>query len=255
MRGSAVSILGVFLLAAVLVLQNDQDELAGVFLAFSALELRITWLSLILLLIWLGSQRKWLSYFWAVVVFIFSSGIGLILLPSWPVDFFWAALKYIDFIFGQVIIETTTRWWPGIGIQVGWGFVILMVLLLLFEWWLVFGKSARRLTWTLALTGIISIWIGFDTNIDHVYLTLFALMIIFAAWQRRWGRSGLFFSWLAVFIVLPGLWWAAVFFDSRDIGAASNPILMIGYPLLVLVGLYWVRWWYLSPDYLVLNES
>ena len=255
MRGSTVSILGGFLLAAIFALQKDQDELAGVFLAFSALELRVALFSLLIILIWLISHRKWLSFFWAGVVFLFKSGIGLIFLPSWPVDFFWATLRHTNFQFGEVIIDTTTRWWPGIGEQVGWAFIMVMATLLLIEWWLVFGKSAKRLTWTLALTGIIAIWIGLETNLDHVYLTLFSLIIIFAAWNRRWGRSGLIFSWIAISILLPGLWWAASFFQAREIADPLNPIIMIGYPLLALLGLYWVRWWYLRPDYLVLNES
>jgi hypothetical protein len=254
-RGSETAILAVFFLAALLAIQKGRDELGGIYLILSALQFRFTILGVVLVLLWIAAQRRWLTFFWAGITFLFTSGIGIIFLTSWPVDFFWATLRSVDFSIGRTIIETTSRWWPGIGLQVGWSFIILATLLLIVEWWLVRGKGARRLTWTLALTWVIAIWIGFETNIDHVFLLLFPLMVIFAAWDRRWGRPGLIFSWIMMALLLSGLWWAFISFGQRDISEASNPILMIGFPLMVLMGLYWVRWWYLRPEYLNLNES
>lgn len=254
-RGSEAAILAVFFSTTLIAIHKDRDELAGVFLTLSALQLRFTFLSVLLVLLWIASQRRWLSIFWAAITLIFTSGIGMIFLPSWPIDFFWATLRQVDFSLGRTIIETTTRWWPGIGMQVGWGIVILSTLILVIEWWLVWGKNTKRLTWTLALTWVIAIWIGFETDIDQVFLLLFPIIIIFAAWDRRWGRSGLVFSWIIMALLLPSLWWSFVSFGQRNISEASNPILMIGFPLLVFIGLYWVRWWYLRPEYLNLSEG
>jgi hypothetical protein len=254
-RGSDAALMAAFFAAALLSIQKGRDEVAGVLLALSALQVHLTLLGVMLVLLWIASQRRWPFLFWAGVTFLVTSGIGMIFLPSWPVDFFWSTLRYVDFRIGQTILETATRWWPGIGLQIGWGIIILSALLLIVEWWLAWGKNERRLTWALALTWVVAIWIGFETNLDQVFLLLFPLIVIFAAWNRRWGKSGLAFTLGILALLLPGLWWAFGFFGRRGLGEASNPILMSAFPLLVLLGLYWIRWWYLRPEYLNLNES
>ena len=253
-NGSAAPLMAMFFAAALLAIQKGQDEVAGVFLALSALELRLTLLAVVLLLLWIAAHRRWITYFWAAVTFLFTNIIGMIFLPSWPVDFARATYQLTDFRIGQAIIATTTRWWPGIGTQIGWGIVIIAAVLLIVEWWLVWGKSDKRLTWTLALTWVLTIWVGFETNIDQVFLLIFALIVIFAAWNRRWGKLGSAFTLAAMLLLLPGLWWAAIFFAKRGIAETSNPIFMMAFPLLIIIALYWIRWWYLRPEYLNLSE-
>ena len=134
--------------------------------------------------------------------------------------------------------------------QIGWGFIILAVIILIIEWWLVWRKSFQRQVWVVALTIILSIWIGIETNIDHVFLLMLPLIVILGAWNRRWGRTGQFFAIFVTGLLLPGLWWAFITFARQDIPGDSNPILMIGLPLLTIIGIYWVRWWFLRPSYL-----
>ena len=254
-RGSETIFMAVFFTAALFTIQNEQAEIAGILLAFSALQPRVTLIGVLLLLIWTGSQRKWLLYFWGGVTFLIVSAMGMIFLPSWPLDFMRAIYQNVDISVGKTIIETTTRWWPGVGQQIGWGMIILATIALVIEWWLVWGKRQKQILWTTAFTWVIAIWIGVETNIDNVALLLLSLTVIFSAWSRRWGRSGQVFNFGIMLLLLPGLWWAYIFFQQNQIGESSNPILMIGFPLLVLVGLYWVRWWFLQAEYLNLGET
>jgi hypothetical protein len=254
-RGSEAALMTALFTAALLSIQKGRIEIAGVFLALSTLDLPLTLLAVTLVLIWVISQGGWPLIFWATATIFIASGIGLIFLPSWPVDYFLSMLRYVDFRVGQSILETTTRWWPGIGLQIGWGVMILSTILLIVEWWLVWGKNERRLTWTLALTLAVSIWIGFETTFDQVFFLLFSLIVIFAAWNRRWKKPGMIFTLSILILLLPGSWWSAVYFAQTGLGEAPNPILMIAFPLIVIVALYWIRWWYLRPEYLILSES
>ncbi|MFC1997036.1 glycosyltransferase 87 family protein [Chloroflexota bacterium] len=254
-RGSETSMIAVLFAAAIFAIQKENDEIAGILLGLAALQPRVTLLGVLIVLLWAGSHRRWALHFWTGVVFIFSSGIGMIFLPRWPLDFFWSALRNIDFSFGKTIIETTTRWWPGVGLQIGWGIFILASITLIFEWWLAWGKSQERLIWVLALTFILTIWIGVETNIDHVFMLMLSLIVIFMAWNRRWGWSGQIFTVLIPTLLLPGLWWSFIIFARQGISGSMNPVLMIAFPFLLLISLYWVRWWFLRPTYLDKEET
>lgn len=253
-RGSETAIVAAFFAGALYAIQKENDEVAGVLLAGAALQPRVTLIGIILVLLWAASRHRWTAHFWAGVTFIIASGIGMIFIPSWPLDFFWAVLRNIDFNIGHIIIETTTRWWPGVGQQIGWGIVILAFAILAIEWVLVWGKNASRLIWAMALTCVLAVWVGFSVNLDHIFLLLISISVIFMAWDRRWGKRGQIFITMIMFLFFTGLWWAFTFFEQQDISGEMNPILMIGFPFSVLIGLYWVRWWFLRPDYLNLGD-
>jgi hypothetical protein len=249
-RGNETALIAVLFITALFAIQQQNDEVAGVLLGLAALQPRVTFLIVLLVLLWAGSHRRWLLHLWAAITFLVSSSIGLIFLPGWPLDFFWTVLRNVDFSPGKAIIETTTRWWPGVGLQIGWGIFILAFIILIIEWWLVWRKDPKRLVWVLSLSMIITTWIGFETNSDHLFMLLLPLITIFMSWNRRWGRSGQVFVILMTSLLLPGLWWGYVIFQEQGISGDVNPILMIGFPLLSLFGLYWVRWWFIRPTYL-----
>jgi hypothetical protein len=249
-RGSETAMIAVLFVAAIVAIKNQNDEIAGILLGLSALQPRITIMGVLLVLIWAGSHRRWILHFWVVVTILIISGIGMIFFPSWLLDFFWSTLRNVDFSPGNTIIDTTTRWWPGVGLQVGWGVFILASIVLIFEWWFTWGKSQNRLIWVLALTFILTIWIGIETNIDHVYMLMLSLMVIFMAWNRQWGRSGQISIIIVSALLLFGLWWAFVVFARQGVSGSMNAVLMIGFPFLTLIVLYWIRWWFLRPTYL-----
>jgi hypothetical protein len=249
-QGSHTALIAVFLGGSLLAIKNQNDEIAGLLLGLAFLQPRVTFLIVILILLWGISTKRWMVHFWLVVTFIFLSGVGLIFTPSWLTDFFWSTLRNVDLSPGFVILNTTFGWWPGVGNQVGWGFLIISLIILLVEWWLVWGKGSKRLIWVVSLTILLTIWIGIRINIDHIYMLLFSLSVIFSAWDRRWGRSGKIFFILGIALLLPSLWSAFLLYAQRGIPGHQNPILMIGFPFLILIGLYWVRWWFNQPAYL-----
>ena len=243
--GSTAIVMAAFFGGGILLLQKGKNEIAGVLLALSALQWTLTWPGVLLTLLWAASQRRWVFYFWGAVTFVIASALGMIFIPSWPVDFFWATLRYINFHIGQAVLNITTGWWPGIGRQIGWGIIIFGGILLMVEWWLVWGRDSRHLTWTIALTWIISIWIGLEVGTENIFLLLCPLIITFAAWNLRWGAVGLFVDLGALVLLLIGLWWSALLTGA----GIDNPFLALGLPLLALIGLYWARWWYLRSAY------
>lgn len=250
-KGSLTALSAVLFTGAMFAIQEQNDEIGGILIGLAALQPGVTLMGVLLVFLWAVSHRRWILIFWAGVVFLFFSGVGMIFLPEWPLDFFWTVLRHVDFRPGRAIIETTSQWWPGVGLQVGWGIFFLALITMLVEWWFTLGKDYKRLIWVLGLTFILSIWIGIETSIDNVFMLLLSLVAIFMAWNRRWGRSGQIFVIIVIGLLLPGLWWAFIVLDRQAVSGPMNPILMIGFPFLTLVGLYWVRWWFLRPAYLI----
>jgi hypothetical protein len=249
-RGSYTALIAVLFGASLLSLKNQNDELAGILLGFAAIQPRVTFFVVVLILLWSASQKRWIVNFWTGVILIFLGGIGMIFLPSWPSDFFWSVLRNVDLKPGNMILETTTNWWPGVGLQIGWGFLIIAFIILIAEWWLVMRKGEKHLIWVIGLSLILATWLGIGTNLDHIYMLLLILSIIFVAWNRKWGFSGQIFFIFVIFILLSGLWSAFYYFAQQGIQGELNPVLMIGFPLLTMFGLYWIRWWFIRPSWL-----
>ena len=242
LRGSEAALMAALFGGGLLLLQREQDEIAGVLITLSALQWTLTWPGVLLILLWMASRRRWTFYFWSAVTFLGTSLLGMIFVPSWPVDFFWATLRYVDFHIGRAVLDITTGWWPGIGRQIGWGIVLFGGIILMVEWYLAWGRDSRHLTWTVALTWVLALWIGIEVSMDNVFLLLAALIVTFSTWSMRWGRAGLAVSFGVAALLLTVPWWRAL------APGTPLPLLTLGLPLLALIGLYWVRWWFLRAD-------
>jgi len=241
-QGSEAILMAAFFGGGLLLLQRKQDEIAGVLITLSALQWYLTWPGVLFVLLWAASRRRWRFYFWGAATFLGTSLLGMIFIPSWPVDFFWAALRYTDFQIGQAVLNITTGWWPGIGRQIGWGIVLFGGIILMAEWYLAWGRDSRHLAWTAALTWVLALWIGIEVSIQNAFLLLAALLIIFTTWVARWGRAGLAVSFGTAALLLVVPWWRA------SAPGTPLPLLTLGFPLLAMIGLYWVRWWFLRAE-------
>ena len=79
------------------------------------------------------------------------------------------------------------------------------------------------------------------TNMTVLVPVLFAL---FQVWRERWNWGGRFLMWLVLLLILLGLW--AIFIDTST-GIVEPTVLYLITPLLSLLGLWWVRYWFTQP--------
>jgi hypothetical protein len=144
---------------------------------------------------------------------------------------------------------------PGIGRQIGWIITGLLVIDLLVEWWLCWGKDFRWFLWTVSLSLVLSQWIGIQTDPGN-FITLFLPMVlIFAIWTERWGNKARITVVVSMLVLLVGLW--ALFIATVEPGnqPQQNPVMFFPLPLVLLIGLYWGRWWALGPRLLEATRS
>jgi hypothetical protein len=72
--------------------------------------------------------------------------------------------------------------------------------------------------------------------------------LVFAMWVKHSGTLGRVTVVLSLAVLLAGLW--ALFLITLDSAAGQpqqSPVMFFPLPLLLLLGLYWIRWWAIRP--------
>lgn len=242
-----------FLVLAFLAINDNRNELAGISLALSAIQPQMVLLVLVFTIIWAISQRRKLLILWFTITLVFLSAVGLFLVPDW-------IAQYIRLLynFGQnfppgtpgVLFKETL---PGVGKQLGWLISGVCGLILLAEWLLARNKNFRWFIWTACLTLVISQWIGIPTIPGNFIGLILPLVLISAMFMERSPKAG---QWVAVlFAVIAFIWeWAVYYLDLTSHQPAMQLNLLIPLPLILLIGLYWVRWWVIKPRRMLIEE-
>jgi hypothetical protein len=242
-----------FLALAFLAISANRNELAGISIALSAIQPQMVILPIIFTLIWAGRQKRRILILWFFITLVFLSVIGLLLVPDW-------LLQYLRLIynFRQNFPPGTPGLlfksiWPGLGTQLGWLLSGVLALILLIEWWLALRRDFRWYFWTVCLTIVISQWIGIPTIPANFSGLIIPLILISAMLTERWTLGG---SWAAILItlILSAWEWALLNFDLTGMTPFNQLNLLIPLPLVLLIGLYWVRWWAVKPRRLLVEE-
>jgi hypothetical protein len=121
--------------------------------------------------------------------------------------------------------------------------MILVILMLGFEWATTRDFDSRRFIWTVCLTLATTPLIGFRTEMSNLIVMFPGLALVFAAITDRWRYWLTTFLWLIVLGVPWGLFVRAILFREQ----VSQDLLFLFFPLFLIIGLYWTRWWFLHP--------
>ena len=242
-----------FLVLAILAICNNWYEIGGVLLAFASIEPQMIILVLVLILLWAGTHRKMLLIFWFFITLIFLSIIGLFLVPDWITQYIRIMYNFTANFPPGSLGMLFKDLWPGLGKQLGWLISGVLVVILIIEWWLTMRKDFRHFFWTVCLTLVISQWIGIPTIPGHLTGLLLPLILVAAMLTERWPRGG---QWVAVSIgvVLFAWEWALFFMNISSTDPGNQMNLIVPLPLVILISLYWVRWWVIKPKRLLIEE-
>jgi hypothetical protein len=141
-----------------------------------------------------------------------------------------------------------------LGKELGWMVIGLSVIILIVEWYLAMKKDFRWYLWTACLTIVVSQWIILSTNPGHIVGLILPLILISAMFTERWPRGG---QWMAVLITAVLFIWEWILFTKYIIHPQLGiPLsIFIPFPLILFIGLYWVRWWAIRPKRLLIEEQ
>jgi hypothetical protein len=254
-NGNASILVGLFIALAFVCIRAEQDALAGVLLGLATIKPQMVVLLIPFVLLWAVSQRRWALFVTTIATVGFLVAATSLLLPGWLIDNLTQILTYPEYtqpgspggIFALVM--------PGFGRQLGWVLTAVMAGFLLIEWFSAWGKDFRWLLWTAYLTLVITNLIGVRTATENYIALLPGLILVFTTWDERWGRPGRWFIWISMALLFFGLW--ALFLKTLTPGVAhaiQHPIMFFPFPLFMIIGLYWVRWWFTRPPRVYLDQ-
>jgi hypothetical protein len=101
---------------------------------------------------------------------------------------------------------------------------------------------------------VASQWIGIQTDPGNFILLFLPLVLVLAMWVERWGRAGNGVVIFVLFLLFLGPW--AIFLRTITYGdqPMQHPVMFFPIPLFLLITLYWVRWWAIRPQRLLVEE-
>jgi hypothetical protein len=215
-------------------MQRRADFWAGAALAVTTIKPQICFLIVPWLLWWSASNKRWRLWGGFALAMGLLGGSGLLLVPSWPLDFIHHLLKY-DTVAGSNYHSLT---WIIIQHFMELGSVVevvttgLLAIYLLAEWWRQRRSTGEAMLWVTGLTLSLSNFISYRAATTSYTLLLLPLFQLLWLVQRRIPRWS---NWIAlgVLVVLLVSQWA-VFAATMEGRFETAPVyLVLPVPLLV----------------------
>lgn len=243
LNGQLSPLIILLIFAAIYLLLNGQSTTAGFFLALTFGSFTTTFFIILFLIIWSISQRRWafIGAYFAGIAFLIA--ISIILLPSWPLGWLGIMLQKFEGLESvQTPLMNLANALPGIANYLAIVLHVGAIFYLILIWIKQKGKPNTDLLWRLVITFVVAFLLHIQANLPHLLLIVPAMFFVFRFWTERWGLFGRIISWL-VYLLIVTLPWLEVMKELDFSQEISLPILSIGLPILVILGLVSVRWW------------
>lgn len=231
------------ILAAIFFILNGQETTGGFLLALTFSSFLTSGLVLVYLLIWSISRKQSstvTSFLSGLVVLII---LSFLVLPSWFMA--WASVLLnmnLSLSWVQTPLMVLTALLPGIADPLSillHGVVIIFAVVLLIT---SLGKSGRIFIYTTFSFFIIAYLLHVRGSTIQLLFIVPALLLTMRYWSERWQGFGNLVSWGFFIAVALGSW--LIMYPEIDfVPPLVNPLIFIGYPLLILMGMIYIRWW------------
>lgn len=215
-------------------LEQQNDEYAGLLFAFAFFNLEVFGMFFLTLAIWVTLKSRW------GVFGGFGLTLGLMLVlafvfeTDWVLRYLKNQLEFWRYNDMQSVTDIFTGWLPAAGVTIAKIVAVLALALVLFEWQTLGRREAGNLYWLTGLTLAIVPLLGFSYRPEWAVVAMPGLMIVFNRFTARWHVPGFVLTLLIMLVLGWGLWAAA--------WVPSPSVHMVFFPILTVLLMYWVRW-------------
>jgi hypothetical protein len=246
--GSAVIFSTLAIIGLLLAIRDGRDEMAGALLVIPFLQLDISLLLVIFIIWWAVYHHRGRLIAGFLMTLTILLAVSFFILSNWFLPFIKGAVSHITYLSALSPSGIFASWWPVVGPRLGWLLTGLVLVILFIEWRHVRKKDFRHFLWTCSLTLAITPLIGIPVIPQYYDLLFFPLTLFLSILAERWSRPG---RWgLAAFVLIAiilGFWGITTGLFLANSYVALSEMLTLVFPFLLMVGLYWMRWWAVRP--------
>ena len=242
-NGNAVILVGLFITGSLYALLQENEEAAGILLALSTIKPNLSLLYISFVLLWCVYQKRFRIILWFFGGMLFLILGGMVLIPDWILQNIWEILRYPGYNPPVSIGEVLGLVFPGIASIIRWGIGIVLGLLLGYEVWAARKKKADWFIWTACLTLTISQWIGIATDPGNFVILFTPFVLILARLEERWKDQSRYLTPVILGTTFFGLWFLFIATINFEYQPMQSSIMFFPFPGMILVGLYWIKWW------------
>ena len=244
--GGGIGFIVLALVGFLLALRNERDELAGGLLILLVCAPRITGVFLLFMLWWIIYQRRWRIIWGFLMGLALLLALSFLLLPDWFMPFLSGMISHASYHPGISSMSLFAAWSPVVGPRLGWVLIGGLLLMLFIEWGAAFRNDFRPFLWAVGLTLAATPLLGIPMAPADFVVLFIPLMLFLSILAERWSRPGRWgVAGIVLIATLAGLWLLPLALVAANAHAALADVLILLLPVLLLFGLYWMRWWFI----------
>ena len=247
-NGNAAILVALFITVSLNLIKKNNDRIAGMLLAFTTIKPLLVVVLIPYMILWAIYQKRWslISGFFTTLATLVI--IGITIIPNWILQNIWEILKSAEINPVNTLALVIAEWVPGVEEKLKWGIFLGLGILLLIEWWTGREGSYKRYLWTASLTLVVSQWIGIQADPNNFIVLFPVLILILSVWNKRWEGQGTLIVGTILTILFIGLWALVILTTNLSHSLqVQNTLLFFPVPIILIIGLYWIKWWVLTP--------
>jgi hypothetical protein len=237
-----------------LFIKRGEERIAGILLALTTIKPHLVVLVIAFILLWAVYHKRWQLLYWFSGTMVLLVVAGLILIPDWITQNLREVFRYPGYNPAGTLASALGEWLPGIATQLKYGIGAFLGMLLVFEFWQARKGGFNHLVWTGLFTITVSQWIGIQTDPGNFILLFPALVLILAVINQKWEQQGGLATAIILSVVLVGLWGLFIATLQRSYQPVQGSVMFLPFPAFCVIGLYWIKWWFIRSKPLLWNE-